>query len=285
MEKTIKDYDDLIEIGKGSFGVVYKAKRKSDSTNPEQTVALKIINIPKLHRRVIDVTKKEISYLKTLSKPNCNPFVICYYDSYYDEERQQFLIEMEYIEGKNMHQFIDEIRENNPDEVVYYYLLLIAKDVTQGLKYIHNNGIIHNDIKPENIMIDSSFTPRIIDFGLSCAITNIIKNYCKAEGITPWYVPPEYLENKNRFPASDMWALGVTLYKTATEEYPYKLSREKVKELFSKIQTENPNKLNTTNEQLNEIVNNLLVKDVQKRLTADDLLKKLEIIKRPSFLK
>ncbi|GAH16449.1 unnamed protein product, partial [marine sediment metagenome] len=190
LNKTIDDYELVKKIGEGTYGKVYKVKRKSDN----KTIALKVINIPVGNDELIDISKKEVEYLKTLSFPECNPFIICYYDSYYDPISRDFLIEMEYIEGTDMFDFILESNNKNTKEIYYYFLLLIAKDIAKGLKYIHSKNIIHNDIKLENIMINPKYTPKIIDFGLACH-TKYNKNvgkYCESDGGTPSYVSPEY---------------------------------------------------------------------------------------------
>ena len=283
---------------------------------------------------------KEIGFLKKLSQPKCNPFVICYYGSSYyeekidDKEKIEFLIEMEYVEGEEMMKFLDQKkvdtffktygynknakwftnkkdRLNTIDKLIrtdvkklltidpaltqsetnkllsdaktfdkdykeyyYYLLLLIAKDLAAGLEYIHSKKIIHNDIKLENIMIDKTNTPRIIDFGLSCTSTKINSlGHCQIEGMTSRYAPPEYYNYEHdRYTVSDMWALGVTLYKAATGIFPYTylyIIREK---LLSK---DPPPKLETSNQLLNDVVNGLLIKDFHKRLTAKQLSDKL----------
>ncbi len=275
MEKTINDYEIIEEVGRGESGTVYKAKRSSDG----KLIALKVIDIPPEQEKSIERSKEEIEYLKILSTPQCNPFVICYYDSSYDSSKRQFLIEMEYIEGKDMKTFIDELKQNNSDEVVYYYLLLIAKDLAKGLEYIHSKGIVHNDIKLENVIIDETFTPRIIDFGLSCMPKLLLQKYCLSHGGTPNYIPPEYFSENKKFPASDMWALGVLLYKAATGQFPY--GHGTVPKIFKRIINREPPKLTTGNHQLNAVVNGLLVKDRTKRLKGSQVLSELQTIDRP----
>ena len=149
----------------------------------------------------------------------------------------------------------------------YYMLLLITKDLARGLKFIHDKNIVHNDIKLSNIMIDKNNTPRIIDFGVSCIMKQ--KEHCASMGVTKAYMAPEY-SSHFRYPESDMWALGVTLYKAAIRKSPYKISSS------SQIKNIEVPKLNTSNETLNKIVNGLLDKNKDTRLTAEQIINMLE---------
>lgn len=251
-QKTLADYEIIEQLGSGVFGKVYKAKRKSDN----KIIALKVIDIPTSKPDLVEDTKEEIETLKKLADPECNPFVICYYDSYYDSEKEQFLIEMELIEGTDMEKYVDNLWKNKSKEMVYYYILLIAKDLLQGLKYTHGKNIIHNDIKPENIMMDTKNVPRIIDYGLSCnAIELEGFKYCISNGGSPMYVAPEFFSLDLRLPASDLWALGISLYIAVQDEYPIEVDENaSLNTLFNIIRDEEPKKLTTSNSQLNNLV-------------------------------
>ncbi len=274
--KTIADYELIKKIGKGAFVVVYKAKRKPDG----KIIALKIIDISPEQEKLIQESREEVEYLKKLSFPECHPFIVCYYDSYWDPVKRQFLIEMEYIDGKEMFDFILKPRSN---ELLYYYLLLIAKDMAKALEYVHSKGIIHNDIKLENIIIENkTFIPKLIDFGLACN-TKVTKPWgqsCVNYKGSPHYLAPELFEIDRKLPASDLWALGIALYTAATHKYPYE--GDSHEEIFDNIVNTPSPKLATSNKLLNNVVNKLLVKDPTKRLTAKQLEVMLEKIPKPS---
>jgi len=261
--KTLRDYEIIKELGRGSQGVVYKAKRKPDG----KIIALKVMKINPFREKDINTAKKEVEFLKTLSEPECNPFVICYYGSYYDENGGKFLIEMEYIEGIEMFDFVQKVSD---PKMMYYYLLLIARDVAQGLKYIHSKNIIHRDIKLENIIIEKDTNiPKIIDFGLSCFSENSENPECKSGGGTVKYLSPEFLHMNLRFPASDMWALGVTLYVGAIGSYPYKgYNNRQIINNIKNIRV----RINTPNKLLNKIINGLLIPNKDNRLTAQEVI-------------
>lgn len=275
----IYDYEILKELGEGSFGKVYKAIRKSDG----QVIALKIIDITPSNEHLIDVTQNEIETLKNLSNPACNPFVICYYDSFYDSDQKQFLIEMELIDGKEMFDYVLDYHNTKPYSIDtwYYYILLIAKDLVNGIKYNNAKGIIHNDIKLENIMIEKdTFLPKIIDYGLACNIQNsaVWNKYCKTNGGTPGYIAPEYVNHGIRLPESDLWALGVLLFISATGTMPF--NKSTFRQTLNSIRDDRI-VLDTDNELLNTIVNGLLIKNYRNRLSLEKLEKLLKNIPLP----
>ena len=328
MSRLPDKYEYIKKLGEGSFGSVYKVRKKDG-----KIIALKSIKI--YDEEEIETAKEEIEYLKKLSKPKCNPFVICYYDSFYDKTRKTFFIEMEYVDGISLEKltdgiyyFIDnykrvknmtidvfieklgyedykekfkangitqfgilssldleileevfpsniaasimrDVRMINNEDYQYYILLLIIKDLAKGFKYTHSRGIIHNDIKPSNIMIDRKNTPRIVDFGVSCELL-LKKNYCESSAGTLNFFPPEITEGDERYPASDMWSLGVTLYFAAKGNLPYNIrSYHALKEL-------EPPKSKTSNTTLNNIANGLLVRKMDDRLTPDQIINMLK---------
>jgi len=281
MNPIIPDKYELIgePLGTGGFGSVYKAlvKTKDGYRGP---VALKIVNVVEVatfhdlsEYSVIQTLDKEVRILRDLSSDCKNNFVLCYYDSYYDESTGMYYIETELIEGMDFFDFVNI--QNISTAMKYYYLLLIARDVAIGLKYIHDTGYIHNDIKLDNIMIDINkneprilYTPVIIDLGLACEIR---EGLCYATAGTPEYASPESvvpLENGAtvRYPASDMWALGVTLYAAGKKVYPFRT----IDSLFNEQQAYP--RFYSSNILLNTIVNGLLRKDINTRFTAEQVI-------------
>lgn len=81
----------------------------------------------------------------------------------------------------------------------------ILSDLANALQFIHTAGLIHNDIKPANIIYHNTRGAILVDFGLGGPAAELV------HGGTPWYLPPEYLGKKKRGPLSDVFALGVTL--------------------------------------------------------------------------
>jgi serine/threonine protein kinase len=265
-------YTGLKFLGEGGQGKVYRATRKYDG----KEIALKIVNVKGVGVQTVKRIQDEIEFLKILSEPRCNPFVICYYGSYYDDKERKIYIEMEYIDGKEMFDFVLN-RANNNKEKYYDLLMGTAKDLAEGLKYIHGKGIIHNDIKLENIMIENKTNiPKIIDFGLGCLYDKTV-GYCKDFGGTLIYMTPEMLTEPRgkRYPASDMWALGVSLYAAATKTFPMpeNVNMEDAEDVIKYLLSDEPiPRLKTSNVYLNKIVNGLVVRHKNLRLTPDGVI-------------
>ena len=271
-------YEKIKQLGKGSYGTVWLAIRASDG----KEIALKEVDISPDNVRLIAETEKEIDFLKRLSVfPECHPFITCYYDGEYIPSDGKFIIEMEYVPGKNMNQFFTDFKTLNSIELTYYYLLLVAKDLAEGLDYIHSKEVIHNDIKLENILIDLQYSPRIADFGLACLSQRVEflgPQFCKAQGGSPYYLPPEFWFDRTRYPASDMWALGICLY-IIVAGWPY--PGPKIEDLMKQVRDGPAPQINTSNKQLNYVVNGLLRKEMSNRLTARQVIDLLKIIPRP----
>ena len=281
-QRTINDYEIVRQLGAGAFGKVYDAIRPD-----RKHIALKVIDIPPDKPELVDQTKIELQNLQTLANPQCNPYVICYYAGYDNPETRQFFVEMELIEGEELGSYINRLKQIQPPAVVYYHLLLVAKGIAEGLRYSHRKGIVHNDIKPSNIMVDKNGVPRIIDYGLACSSGSAGERgrYCMNSGGSPNYIPPEFILNNGiRYPASDMWALGISLYELASGGLPFNTTGVTTpQQIFAIIRDQQPAKLNTPNQQLNNVVNGLLIRDPTQRLTSDQMINMLRVIPPVGF--
>lgn len=283
-QESLNDYEIISQLGKGAQGSIFSAVRASD----RKLVALKVFDINDLNPEVLKLAEHEAEALQQLSIPNCNPFLGCYYDHFYDEEQKKFVIVMEYIRGKTAYDYFYPIRNQDKDKL-YYYLLLMTKDLIKGIIYLHSRGFIHNDIKPDNIMINLESVPKLVDFGLSCLTVgpNAKQCYdngntipcCSGYGGTPAFASPEMLTSETRYPQSDIWSLGVSLYLLATGQYPFDFKGVKnTYDILNTIRNQIPKKLFSTNPLLNKIVNRALIKDPFRRTTATEINSFLEKI-------
>ena len=190
-------------IGKGSQGSVWKGM----NTENKEIVAIKIINV--IGPPQLLAAQKEAEILKSISKePDCNPYIVCYYDSFREENK--FLLITEFIEGVTLTLYSEKLRDDkNPK--LDRYLALIAKDIITGIQTLHNHDIIHRDIKPDNIIIDKNMTPKLVDMGFSCE-TEVCKLYqveipCYHGSFgTPIYMAPEVLLKNVWYLVSDVWS-------------------------------------------------------------------------------
>jgi len=254
---------------------VFKAIRKSD----EKIIALKVMDIDSTSFYGNQEIENEISQLQKI-QPEChNLFVVCYYDHHYDKELQKYYIEMEYVEGVTLENFMKILSRISDDNTYTFYLMAIIRDIAKGLEYIHGLNIVHNDIKPANIMIQPDYTPKIIDFGGACKYIYPPSgfNYCFNPTITPFYTPPEIItaENKKkRISANDMWSLGVSIYELVVGERAFDAANKE--RLYKNIVNKQPNMDLIYNPVIKSIVQGLLNKDPEKRYTANMVVKIIE---------
>jgi len=258
------NYTYLQELGKGAFGSVWKVMKDG------KIIALKKIQLQDDKMRTIAL--KEVELLKKISNP-CIPSLTCFYD--YHIEGNTLFIEMEYIEGETLLNFSKKYRGNSS---LYKYLLAITKDLVQGIQYLHKNGIIHRDIKPENIMIDKNNQPKLIDIGIGCKIGENNCKYksekiecCLGRAGTPLFMAPETLFNNVSYFASDIFSLGATLYFSATGANIYSPKPKTIQELTDILKFGKLQKLETDNIQLNRLVNDMLDKSVENRITSEEI--------------
>ena len=263
------NYELIKKLGSGAQGTVWKAIRKDD----HKTVAVKVISVGS-NQKEYETAVNELKKLNEISTPTCHPNLICF-NGFDASNKDKIIIEMEYIDGETL----GDYAQHYQGETLYRRLLAITKDIIKGISYMHDKNILHNDIKPENIMIDKSLTPKLVDFGLACStrkckIKKKRKPCCKGYNGTPLYVSPEMLNTRTRYLESDIWSLGVTLYHAATGKVPFDFGPNPTIESALQIIADKnikPKKLRTSNQTLNTIVNKALVRNPLKRITLKEI--------------
>lgn len=204
---TISHYRILEKLGEGGMGVVYKV----EDTKLNRTVALKFLppeltRDPEARRRFV----QEAQSAAALNHPNiCTIYEI-------DEADGQYFITMEYIKGRSLKERI----ESGPldvDEAVD-----IATRVAEGLQEAHEKGIIHRDIKSDNIMITEKGQAKIMDFGLAKLAGQVGLTKTGRTVGTVAYMSPEQALGLSVDHRSDMWSMGVVLYEMLTGQLPFK---------------------------------------------------------------
>ncbi len=277
---SINNYKILDTIGKGGFGIVYKAEKDN------KIIALKVIKTRLNNKKFKKYILNEVDILEKISKPNCNMYLSCYYDHSYNQDETSVFIEMEYIKGITLEKYISSLRKKGKknkednEEKINRHLLAITKDIINGINYLHDNNILHNDIKHNNIMITPDLVPTLIDYGSSCIIYD--DDFCKTEYRTLKYSAPEILHTRKRTKKSDIWSLGIMLYNLSTGQEPYIfpknspkytiMDQSEINEISADIIENSPEFImNTNNELLNTIVNKMLIKDPESRITGHEI--------------
>lgn len=196
-------YEILGAIGEGAFGHIYRARHRQ----LQREVALKV------HRGVPDSCRARIlaeaQALARVSHPN----VVTIHDVRL--RGGDLLLELELIEGENLHQIVERAGPLAPREAA-----LIALELCRALAAIHAAGLVHMDVKPANVMRASGGRIVLLDFGLT--------RRCLGDGPevplggTPAFMAPECYQDGARVgPAADIYSLGVTLYWLVSGRYPY----------------------------------------------------------------
>jgi serine/threonine protein kinase len=134
------------------------------------------------------------------------------------EDQSRVYMAMEWIEGRPLRQILDTEKKLSIDRAVR-----IALHTCDALGYIHDHGVVHRDLKPDNIMIDAEDRIKLIDFGIAREAGARRLTYArltKALG-TPDYVAPEQVKNKRGDAPCDLYATGVILFEMLTGELPF----------------------------------------------------------------
>jgi serine/threonine protein kinase len=194
-------------IATGGMATLYKAWDR----RVERIVAVKVLrSLAKTDRRAIERFRREAHAAARLSHPNA----VTIYD--FLEERGEHYLIMEFVEGVNLKQYLAQKSALSPEEAVQ-----IASQVCSVLQVAHDNGFIHRDIKPQNIMVTPDGQAKLTDFGIvrvmeAAGLTNT--------GIvlgTADYLAPEQARGEPLSPASDLYSLGVVLYEMLAGRPPF----------------------------------------------------------------
>ena len=212
VERVLSDHYELdSEIGRGGMGIVYRAKDR----RLKRTVAIKLLP-PELAFRSDIKTRflREAETAAQLSHPNIVPIYTV------DETEGLVFFVMAYVDGENLAKRIFERGVLPADEV-----RRILRDVADALAYAHERGVVHRDIKPDNIIIASQTgRPMVTDFGIARAVSDG-DSRLTATGMaigTPAYMSPEQAAGERTIDGrSDLYSLGVVAYQMLAGEPPF----------------------------------------------------------------
>ncbi len=199
-------YRIIGQIGSGTFSEVYHCF----DTKLKIYKAIKILGEQSELSKLVDDLNHEARILANLN----HPAIVRIFDI--DFENDYILLDMEYFEGQNLREFI-----NSHSHLSGKDRLNIAINLAYGIKYAHDHLVIHQDIKPHNILINEKKEVKLTDFGIAANL-EIEKKSDKIQG-TQAYLPPEIKWGEKPNVTSDIFSFGIVLYELFYNSYPFKL--------------------------------------------------------------
>jgi tetratricopeptide (TPR) repeat protein len=264
-ERARARYRILSEIGRGGMGIVYKA----EDVYLERIVAMKILpeelnSNPEAVKRFI----QEARLAASLTHQN----IVNIYDV--GEEIGRRYISMEYVEGGNLRDKIEK------EEIHIDVIIKIMKEVCEALNFAHSKGVIHRDIKPDNILLTKDGRVKITDFGIARmfgAQADITKT--KIIG-TPIYMSPEQIKGEEIDERSDIYSFGIMFYETITKKPPF--SKGDIRYQHLNVTPEPPSKIRQDiPEKIEEIIMKCLAKNKEQRYqNFNEILENLGLLQK-----
>jgi len=203
----MRDYELIEELGQGTYSTVYRARRISDN----KVVALKQLKLPPgldayQETSLMERFRSEADTARRLNHPH----IVSIVDA--GEDEGVWFIAFDYVEGKSLQEELAKGGRYTPRRVA-----AMGRQLSEGLAYAHDNGIIHRDIKPANIIIKPDGSAQISDFGVAIFIGSETRS--PEEGIgfvgTPQYSSPEQATASPVDARTDIFSLGAVLYEAA----------------------------------------------------------------------
>ena len=208
-------YEVIKLLGKGSTGVVYACRHRSDQK--EETVALKILLDDGINKEeILKRFRNEIHISYRMSHPN----VVRAIEYFRNGHLEGYT--MEYIDGGDLISFFNQKKSIQIDEFVELFSKLCS-----AIQAVHDAGVVHRDIKPQNILIDSQGEAKISDFSTAfCCSKDKFYHDFGSFG-TPEYMSPEVIHEGVADQRSDIFSLGTIAYQIVSGSLPYLLKPSK----------------------------------------------------------
>jgi serine/threonine protein kinase len=224
--KFIGAYRVLREIGRGGMGVVYLAMR--DDGTFRKNVALKVLSRDQVNPEFVLRFRQERQVMAALDHPNIARIL----DGGDITDGMPWYA-MEYVEGFPIDKYCDLQRLSLAGRI------RIFQDVCQAVHYLHQNSVVHRDLKPNNILISADGVVKLLDFGIAkfvgaAALSSNDLTSVQGRPMTPIYASPEQISGATLRKTSDIYSLGVILYRLLTGRAPWDSLDRKVEKLAAR---------------------------------------------------
>jgi hypothetical protein len=205
--ETFRGFHDLHAIGQGGFSIVYRARHD----RLDRTVAVKVLTAAAIDGAARRRFQRELNLASRLAG---HPHVVTVIDSGRSSWGRPYLV-MDYFERGSL---ADRVAESGPLSVAD--VLRFGVKVAGALAAAHQAGMLHRDVKPQNILVSRYGEPALADFG-TAQLTGSFEVSMRTEALTPFHAAPELLQGGQASPVTDVYSLGSTLYQLLTGAPPY----------------------------------------------------------------
>ncbi|KAF1942386.1 hypothetical protein EJ02DRAFT_177182 [Clathrospora elynae] len=250
----LKDYQLGDCLGKGAFGSVYRALNWGTG----ETVAIKQVRLENLGAADLKNMEMEIDLLKNLNHPN-----IVKYNGFVRSSESLYII-LEYCENGSLHSICKNFGKF-PENLVALYM----SQTLHGLLYLHEQGVIHRDIKGANILTTKEGLVKLADFGVATKQSGLDQSSVVG---TPYWMAPEVIELSGATTASDIWSVGCTVIELIEGKPPYH-KLQPMQALFRIVNDEHPPIPGSASPLLREFLMECFQKNPTLRISAKRLLK------------
>mmetsp|Transcript_56772 Transcript_56772/g.176543 ORF Transcript_56772/g.176543 Transcript_56772/m.176543 type:complete len:640 (+) Transcript_56772:214-2133(+) len=258
---SLKDfgYEDVKVIGRGQYGKAHLVRNQE-----KQCFIAKTIDLTCLSSKEHETARQEVALLRRLNHPN----IVEYKDNFFMGDT--LVIIMQYCEGGDLASYIKEMFRQkmriHERQIMNYFV-----QVLQALEYIHNERILHRDLKTSNLFLMKSMSVvKLGDFGISRVLEGSIEAAVTVVG-TPYYMSPEVCENKPYTFKSDVWSLGCVLYELCMLKHAF--SADNLLGLVYKIVSDKYEPIpKLYSKELNALIQRMLEKSAEKRPSVRELL-------------
>lgn len=225
MNERIAHYELMERVAEGGMGVIYRAR----DTHLDREVALKFLS-PSLRasKQEMEHFLQEARAISRLNHPNIATIYAV------EEDRGERFLAFEYLAGGSLADYIAAA----PGQIALDRLLTWANRITRALAHAHRHGIVHRDVKPQNVLLTTDRVVKLTDFGVA-EFSEKQQDGGKQTGGTAAYMSPEQAQELQSDYRSDMYSLGVLLYELASGSPPFSDERYEVV-LYDVINSEPP---------------------------------------------
>ena len=231
VEAVFADFEGWVKgklLGRGTYGSVYLAvlpagtllavkaielpeatmERKGDRDDVEVPMLAKEKKMKGKNATMLLKVQQEVDFIRNLKHPNVIEYKACLLD----REANTINIFMEYAVGGSLASLVKKCTRRLPEDTVRLYVVQIL----QGLSFLHAKGIIHRDIKGDNVLLDASGNAKLADFGCAKEMASATR-VCGTFAGSPYWMAPEVIRNKGYDAKADIWSVGCTTIETLNE--------------------------------------------------------------------